>query len=110
MSPNRKAGKEFFGKMTPKRRKKSGCYVATCVYGSYDCPEVWVLRRFRDNKLENSVLGRTFITVYYAVSPILVKCFGNRTFFKKGCKNILNSLVSKLQSKGYKDSPYNDLY
>ena len=24
------------------------CYVATAVYGSYDCPEVWTLRRFRD--------------------------------------------------------------
>ena len=22
------------------------CYVATAVYGSYDCPEVWTLRRF----------------------------------------------------------------
>ena len=20
---------------------KSGCYIATCVYGSYDCPQVW---------------------------------------------------------------------
>lgn len=27
---------------------RKGCYVATCVYGSYDCPEVWTLRRFRD--------------------------------------------------------------
>ena len=23
-----------------------GCYVATAVYGSYDCPQVWTLRRF----------------------------------------------------------------
>ena len=44
-----------------KRRKKSGCYVATCVYGSYDCPEVWVLRRYRDYVLEESILGRAFI-------------------------------------------------
>ena len=25
-----------------------GCYVATCIYGSYDCPQVWTLRRYRD--------------------------------------------------------------
>ncbi len=31
--------------------KKNGCYIATCVYGSYDCPEVWTLRRFRDDVL-----------------------------------------------------------
>lgn len=101
---------DYSKRLAKKRRKNNGCYVATCVYGSYDCPEVWVLRRFRDNKLEQSVFGRAFISVYYTVSPFLVKCFGNKRIFKKGCKNILNSFVSKLQSKGYEDSPYNDLY
>ena len=28
-----------------------GCYVATAVYGSYDCPQVWTLRRYRDDTL-----------------------------------------------------------
>ena len=27
--------------------KIGACYIATAVYGSYDCPQVWVLRRFR---------------------------------------------------------------
>ena len=58
------------------RRKKSGCYVATCVYGSYDCPAVWVLRRFRDDYLEKSLMGRCFISLYYAVSPSLVNVLG----------------------------------
>ena len=31
-----------------KETSSGGCYVATAVYGSYDCPEVWVLRRYRD--------------------------------------------------------------
>lgn len=93
-----------------KKRKKSGCYVATCVYGSYDCPEVWVLRRFRDNKLEQSILGRLFISIYYSISPLFVKHFGETRVFKKVCKTILNSLVSKLHSEGYEDSPYDDLY
>ena len=31
--------------------KKSGCYIATAVYGSYDCPQVWTLRRYRDYTL-----------------------------------------------------------
>ena len=58
------------------RRKKKGCYIATCVYGSYDCPEVWALRRFRDETLENNRAGRLFISLYYAISPTLVKLFG----------------------------------
>ena len=51
---------------------KGGCYVATAVYGSYDCPPVWTLRRFRDYTLSKNVLGRLFIKLYYAVSPTIV--------------------------------------
>ena len=53
-----------------------GCYIATAVYGSYDCPQVWTLRRFRDHTLAASWYGRTFLHAYYAVSPTLVKWFG----------------------------------
>ena len=60
----------------PEPKAQGGCYVATCVYGSYDCPQVWTLRRFRDNMLAESRPGRAFIRVYYAVSPTLVKWFG----------------------------------
>ncbi|NLX93020.1 MAG: hypothetical protein GXZ02_03995, partial [Clostridiales bacterium] len=38
-----------------------GCYVATAVYGSYDCPQVWTLRRYRDYTLAETWYGRAFI-------------------------------------------------
>lgn len=41
------------------------CYIATMVYGSYDSPEVRVLRRFRDEVLKQSEIGRKLIQVYY---------------------------------------------
>ena len=85
-----------------------GCYVATCVYGSYDCPEVWTLRRFRDYKLSASWYGRLFIKLYYATSPTLVKWFGNTNWFKKLWQGPLNDLVSKLNGQGYEDTPYDD--
>ena len=53
--------------------KAGGCYIATAVYGSYDCPEVWVLRRYRDFVLAKSGPGCVFIRFYYALSPVLVK-------------------------------------
>ncbi len=87
-----------------------GCYVATCVYGSYDCPEVWTLRRFRDYTLDETWYGRIFIKVYYAVSPKLVKMFGNTTWFKKLWKTRLDKMVSNLKKKGYKDTKYFDKY
>ncbi len=58
--------------------RKGGCYIATAVYGSYDCPQVWALRRYRDEKLASHFYGRIFIYVYYSVSPVLVKCFGGK--------------------------------
>ena len=90
------------------KNKSGGCYVATCVYGSYDCPEVWTLRRFRDYKLASSWYGRLFIKLYYATSPTLVKWFGNTNWFKNLWQGPLNNLVLKLNSQGYEDTPYND--
>ena len=91
-----------------KRRKKKACYVATCVYGSYDCPQVWVLRRYRDFYLRKSVFGRLFISVYYAISPQIVKLFGNTVWFKRMWRVKLDRMVEKLKDKGYKSTPYND--
>ena len=91
-------------------KEKSGCYVATCVYGSYDCPEVWVLRRYRDNTLDNNFLGKAFIKVYYALSPTLVKLFGKQKWFIYACKSIINLVVNKLLAKGIENTPYSDKY
>lgn len=88
--------------------KKSGCYVATCVYGSYDCPQVWTLRRFRDDTLGATWYGRAFIRTYYAISPTLVKWFGQTKWFKQMWRGTLDRMVTKLQSKGVENTPYND--
>lgn len=88
--------------------KSGGCYIATAVYGSYDCPEVWTLRRFRDLFLAERWYGRMFIKLYYAVSPIFVKWFGNTVWFKMFWKNTLKKMIEKLQKQGYGDSPYKD--
>ena len=96
----------------PNLKKKpkvgGGCYVATCVYGSYDCPEVWTLRRYRDELLGASWHGRMFIRLYYAVSPTLVKWFGHTRWFKKLFKKRLDKMVQKLQNEGFDSTPYED--
>ena len=87
---------------------KGGCYVATAVYGSYDCPEVWTLRRFRDDTLASTLLGRMFIRTYYAISPTVVKLFGNTAWFKKMWKGTLDRMVKKLEENGVENTPYED--
>lgn len=86
----------------------SGCYIATCVYGSYNCPEVYRLRRYRDYYLKERKLGRLFIKMYYVTSPSLVKHFGNKKWFRKIFKSYLDKKLIKLENSGYSDSPYND--
>lgn len=93
----------------PKKQTSSeGCYIATAVYGSYDCPQVWTLRRYRDYTLAQTWYGRTFIRTYYAISPTLVKWFGHTNWFRNMWKPRLDRMVRKLNDKGVSDTPYQD--
>ena len=85
-----------------------GCYIATCVYGSYDCPQVWTLRRFRDDGLRKCVLGRAFVKLYYKTSPQLVQKLGRYEAFRLVNRAWLDRFVKRLQERGYTDRPYED--
>lgn len=99
---------DYSKRLSKKRRKKNGCYVATCVYGTYDCPEVWTLRRYRDNTLGYTWYGRLFIKAYYATSPTLVMLFGKTKWFKNIWRRKLDKMVKKLQERGIENTPYCD--
>ena len=94
----------------PEIKTSEGCYVATSIYGSYDCPQVWTLRRFRDDTLDASWFGRCFIKTYYAISPTLVKWFGESAIFKGVFTPVLDKMVNSLKDKGVSDKPYSDKY
>lgn len=93
-----------------KGAETNGCYIATCVYGSYDCPQVWTLRRFRDYTLDETWYGRLFIKCYYAISPTLVKWFGETKWFRSFWKYKLDKMVTNLNRKGVNDTYYYDKY
>ena len=90
-----------------------GCYIATAVYGTYDCPELWVLRRFRDYGLRKSIIGTAligtaFVQFYYAVSPRLVRRFRNAERINRVSKSVLDLLVRQLKKRGFEETPYYD--
>lgn len=87
---------------------KDACYIATAIYGSYDCPEVWTLRRYRDNNLSKNKFGRLFIKLYYKLSPPFIKIFGKTRWFNNNIKKRLDKKVEKLQNKGIESTPYSD--
>ena len=89
--------------------KKQGCYIATCVYGSYQDPNVCALRRYRDTYLANRIYGRLFIKIYYASSPIMVKVFGKNKVFVSFFKWLLDKKVEKLKKRDYSFDKYKDI-
>lgn len=111
----------WLSQVRPSLGKLDSCYVssskeapaqgqkgATCEYGSYDCPEVWVLRRYRDNVLADTWYGRAFIRFYYWAGPKAVKWFGKTAWFHRMFKKPIDSMVEKLKSRGFADTPYRD--
>lgn len=88
--------------------KADGCYIATSVYGSCDCPEVRVLRRYRDVVLRANPLGRLFVRIYYAVSPFLVKRFGKTAWFQKLWRRLLDAKIAALRAEGISGGAYRD--
>ncbi len=79
---------------------KSGCYIATAVYGSYDAEPVLVFRRYRDERLARHAFGRAFIRSYYAVSPPLARYFAGRTALNRLARRLLDSLAKLLDDAG----------
>ncbi len=55
-----------------------GCYIATMAYGDYNHPQVFELRKFRDDYLSKTKIGRSFIKFYYKYSPSLVEKLKNK--------------------------------
>lgn len=75
------------------KQSKSGCYIATMAYGYYDHPQVMLLRQFRDDVLNTSVLGKWFIKIYYHYSPKLVEKLQDNKQVNIFIRSILNQFI-----------------
>lgn len=73
-----------------------GCYIATAVYGSYESPEVVVLRHFRDSSLSQTVLGRVFIRLCFWASPPVARHFGGVGILNRASKWVLDRIVGRI--------------
>lgn len=90
---------EGFPEIADLKDKYGGRYIATAIYGSYDSPEVLVLRNFRDNYFEKRKGGRIFVGIYYKYSPALVRKMGAHRTINFITKFVSDKLVSYLSKK-----------
>ncbi|MBI3111578.1 MAG: DnaJ domain-containing protein [Ignavibacteriales bacterium] len=74
------------------------CFVATAVYESHIHPDVIFLRQFRDRKLVQSVLGKSFVKLYYAIGPLCAQRVNAIPPLKLGVRKILEKLVLILKA------------
>lgn len=70
-----------------------GCYIATAVYGSYEAPEVMVLRGFRDEVLRKHWWGKLFIKVYYCISPPMARKLKDMNKLNQIIRQMLDQIV-----------------
>lgn len=83
--------------------KRKGCFVATACYGDYNAPEVLILRKYRDEKLEATQLGRLLVQIYYLISPFFARLIENSEFLKRIVKKyLLHKLINNLSSSNEK--------
>lgn len=87
------------------KKKQANCFIAACVYQSNDCQQVWILRGYRDSFLSRFWLGRALITMYYFISPGMIKLFGNKKRLTAVCKDLLDYVANCLYNHGYSAMP-----
>lgn len=74
-----------------------GCYIATMAYGSYEHPQVIELRKFRDEILASTFIGRLFIKTYYLISPKLVEKLKNKKGINAIIRKTLNQFIKLIK-------------
>jgi hypothetical protein len=74
-----------------------GCYIATMAYGDYDHPQVMELRKFRDEFLSKTLLGRYFIRFYYKYSPLLVEKLKDKPKINELIRTFLDQLINSIR-------------
>jgi serine/threonine protein kinase len=76
-------------------KSTSDCFISTAIYGS-SATETENFRRWRDNSLSNSILGRIFISTYYSISPFFVSPIRRYKWLYRLTKAVLDFLGSRI--------------
>lgn len=72
---------------------KDDCFVITAIYeGNFEHRNVQVLRKWRDEKLRKSAIGKLLITIYYKIGPSLAQAV-KQLHLTKPLRSILEKII-----------------
>ena len=80
----------------PAPKSAGNCFVATACYGCPTHPNLTVLRRFRDERLLTSILGRWFVAGYYRIGPYLAAIVRHSPTLRRGMTRVVDWIVAKI--------------
>ncbi len=73
--------------------ERSRCFIATSAFESPEAIEVKILRKYRDESLLRSRIGKLFVELYYFVSPSLACILDKQSYLKPMVRQILRLLI-----------------
>jgi len=81
-------------------QEKGGCLIATAAYGSEMAPQIQFLREIRDNTLQSTISGTSFMSgfnqLYYSFSPTISDWERENPVFKEAVKTFITPMLSTL--------------
>jgi len=80
-------------------KKDSECFIATACYKDIYSQEVVFFRWYRDNILNNSYFGQSFVNIYYKFSPMVYKFISQHNIVANAIKSILDKMYHSLSIK-----------
>ena len=80
--------------------------LSASIYGREECPDLWVLRRFRDDFMLDSRFSRGVLRAYYGLGPAAVRHLGQYRFFRRFWRGLFDMIIDLLVAQGYPETPY----
>jgi len=81
----------------------SACFIATAAYGTPMTKEIEVLRSWRDQALITNKSGRTFVKIYYKISPQIANHIRDSETRRRVVRILLAPIVKHLKKRMYTD-------
>ncbi len=78
-------------------KSNKNCFIVTTTMGDINHPVVVDFRRYRDEVLLNTYLGRVFINIYYRIGPVLSKVIKTNSFLFTISKKLVLRLHKRLR-------------